>query len=145
LKSALTCLLSFLVLTTSWAAEPGPEGMWQPLDSAGKPLGLIRIYQDHGLYFGRIEPSSPSDDRNARCVRCSDERKNQPIIGLVLMRNMRSEGDKYVGGDILDPDTGRLYGCRFRLIDGGQKMIMRGFFGISLLGRSLTWQRVGPP
>jgi uncharacterized protein (DUF2147 family) len=122
-----------------------PEGLWQPLDASGKPLGLIRIYQDHGLFFGRIEPSSPDDKDSGTCVRCTDERKDQPIIGLVLIRNMRLVGDEYSGGDILDPDTGRIYGCKFRLTDGGSNMIMRGYFGVSLLGRSQTWRRVDRP
>jgi uncharacterized protein (DUF2147 family) len=119
-----------------------PVGLWQPLDGAGKPLGLIRIFESNGLYYGRIEPSSPSDDRTARCTRCTGERHNQPIIGLVLMRHLRLENGQYVGGDILDPDTGRIYGCQFHLTDGGHALIMRGFLGISLLGSSQTWRRV---
>jgi uncharacterized protein (DUF2147 family) len=122
-----------------------PEGLWQPLDSAGHPLGLIRIYQEQGGYFGRIEPSFREDRGADRCVRCNDERKDQPIIGLVIIRNMRREGEEYTGGDVLDPDTGRIYGCKFRLIEAGHKMIMRGYFGISLFGRSLTWRRVEAP
>ena len=120
-----------------------PAGRWQPIDEkTGQPLGLIRIYQQGGLFFGRIEPSSPSDDTSRRCTRCTDERSNQPIIGLVLIRNMRQQGDEYVGGDILDPDSGRIYGCKFRLIDGGRKLVMRGYIGLSLFGRSQTWQRL---
>lgn len=119
-----------------------PIGLWQPLDSAGRPLGLIRIFEANGLYYGRIEASSPSDDRSARCTRCTDERHGQPIIGLVLMRHLRPQNGQYVGGDILDPDTGRIYRCALRLTDGGHQLIMRGFLGISLLGRSQTWQRV---
>ena len=119
-----------------------PVGLWEPLDSAGKPLGLIRIYEASGLYYGRIEPSSPQDDRNARCTRCTDDRHNQPIIGLVLLRHLRPGNGAYVGGDILDPDTGRIYGCMLRLTNGGRDLIMRGFLGISLLGRSQTWRRV---
>lgn len=119
-----------------------PVGLWQPLDSGGKPLGLIRIFKTNGLYYGRIEPSSPDDDRDARCTRCSDDRYDQPIIGLVLLRHLRPENGEYVGGDILDPDTGRIYGCTLRLTDGGREAVMRGFLGISLLGRSQTWRRV---
>lgn len=119
-----------------------PVGLWQPLDSAGRPLGLIRIFEANGLYYGRIEPSSPSDDRSARCTRCTDERHNQPIVGLLLMRHLRPQNGQYVDGDILDPDTGRIYRCALRLTDGGHQLIMRGFFGISLLGHSQTWQRV---
>ncbi|HEY1892569.1 MAG TPA: DUF2147 domain-containing protein [Steroidobacteraceae bacterium] len=120
-----------------------PVGLWQPRDSSGKPEGLIRIFEVNGLYFGRIEPSSPTDDRNARCTRCTDDRRGQRIIGLVLLRNLRAANGKYVGGDILDPNTGRIYGCTLRLTDGGRKLIMRGFLGISLLGKSQTWLRVG--
>jgi len=119
-----------------------PIGLWQPLDNLGRPLGLIRIFETDGLYYGRIEPSSPSDDRNARCTRCTGERRGQPIIGLVLMRHLKPQNGEYVGGDILDPDTGRIYSCALRLIHGGHQLTMRGFLGISLLGRSQTWQRV---
>ena len=120
-----------------------PTGHWQPIDdSTGKPLGLIRIYEDQGLFFGRIEPSSLADDNARRCSKCSGDRHNQPIIGLLLMRNMRLQGNEYIGGDILYPDTGAIFGCKFRLIDGGRKLIMRGYLGVSLFGRSQTWQRV---
>jgi uncharacterized protein (DUF2147 family) len=120
-----------------------PVGLWQPLDSSGKPEGLIRIFEVDGLYYGRIEPSSPSDDRNARCTRCTGRRHDQPIIGLVIMRHLKPQNGEYVGGDILDPNTGRVYGCSLRLTDGGRQLIMRGFLGISLFGRSQTWRRVG--
>jgi uncharacterized protein (DUF2147 family) len=144
-RLAATALLLTVMAHSAAADLSTPEGFWQPLDSAGNALGLVQIYQYHGAYFGRIEPSSPTDDRSSKCVRCTDERKDRPIIGLVLIRNMRPQGDEYGGGDILDPDTGRLYGCKFRLIEGGQKMIMRGYFGISLLGRSQIWRRVPDP
>lgn len=119
-----------------------PVGLWEPLDSSGKSLGLIRIFEVNGLYYGRIEPSSPTDDRTALCTRCKDERHNQPIIGLVLMRHLKLVDGEYVGGDILDPDTGRIYGCALHLTDGGRHLIMRGFLGFSLLGQSQTWRRV---
>jgi hypothetical protein len=134
------------IASASFAADLRvPDGLWQPLDSSGKPLGLIKIYQDHGLYFGRIEPSSAQDKDDGRCVRCTDERKDQPVLGLVIIRNMKLDGNEYIGGDVLDPTSGRIYGCRFRLIEDGQKMIMRGFFGIPLLGRSMIWARADSP
>jgi uncharacterized protein (DUF2147 family) len=142
-------LLIALALASLWAVAAAgaedlssPAGWWQPIDAqTGKPQGLIRIYEERGLFFGRIEPSSPSDDSSQKCTLCTDERKDQPIIGLVLIRNMRLQGDEYVGGDILDPDTGRLYGCKFRLADGGKKLMMRGYLGISLIGQAQTWLR----
>ena len=137
---------SACVLPAAASARPAsPVGLWQPLDGAGRPLGLIRIFESNGLYYGRIEPSSTGDDRSARCTRCRDDRHDQPIIGLVLLRHLRPQNGEYVGGDILDPDTGRIYGCTLRLTDGGRQLIMRGFLGISLLGRSQTWRRVDWP
>jgi uncharacterized protein (DUF2147 family) len=141
--------LTAAVLAGLWAVaaagaeDPSsPAGWWQPIDAkTGEPQGLIRIYEEGGRFFGRIEPSSPSDDSSQKCTRCTDDRKDQPIIGLVLIRNMRLQGDEYVGGDILDPDTGRIYGCKFRLADGGKKLIIRGYRWISLLGQSQTWLR----
>lgn len=146
IPAALLVLL--LALPASLPAGAGgaqldsPVGLWQPLDSAGKPQGLIRIFEVHGLYYGRIEPSSADDDRNARCTRCTDDRHDQPIIGLLLLRHLKPQNGEYVGGDILDPDTGRVYSCTLRLTNGGRDAIMRGFLGISLLGRSETWRRV---
>jgi hypothetical protein len=147
IRPSLKILLAIALLTVSLMGRAAdlltPAGLWQPLDSSGKPLGLIRIYEDHGVYFGRIE--DPTGDHSRKCVRCTDERRDQPITGLLLIRNMRAQGDEYGGGDILDPDTGKLYGCRFTLLPGGREMIMRGYFGISLLGRSQTWRRVPEP
>lgn len=146
----LTTLVALLLLSlaaplAAVPAEPGldsPVGLWQPLDSAGKPEGLIRIFEAGGLYYGRIEPSSPGDDRNARCTRCTGKRHGQPIIGLVIMSHLKPKNGEYVGGDILDPNTGHVYDCTLRLTDGGHRLLMRGFLGISLLGRSQIWRRV---
>lgn len=145
-KLVYIALAGLATMGAAGAADlSSPIGWWQPIDSkTGEPLGLIRIYEERGLFFGRIEPSSPSDDRSRKCTRCPDERRNQPIIGLVLIRNMRLQDDEYVGGDILDPDTGWIYGCKFRLVDDGRKLIMRGYFGITLFGRSQMWKRVEP-
>lgn len=119
-----------------------PVGLWQPLDSSGKPLGLIRIYEVKGLYNGRIEPMSPTEDHSARCTRCTDDRHDKPIIGLELLRHLRPENGKYVGGAILDPDTGHIWSCELWLINGGHQLIMRGYLLFPFLGRSLTWRRV---
>lgn len=136
-----------LLATPLARAEPldltSPVGLWAPLDfSTGKPMGLIRIYEHDGEMFGRIEPVPGEPPDTKRCTRCSDERRNQPYTGLVLMRHLRWHNGEYDGGDILDPGSGNIYGCKLRLIDGGHRLLMRGFLGISLLGRSQTWQRI---
>ena len=121
-----------------------PAGLWAPIDRAtGKPLGLIAIFQEHGLYYGRIEPATARDARSThRCTECSGSRHNAPMNGLLLMRHLRYRNGRYVGGDILDPRNGHVFGCELRLIDGGRKLVMRGYLGIPLLGRSEVWQRM---
>jgi len=125
------------------ATEPAsPIGLWKTIDDkSGSPRAIVRIYEQDGKLFGRIERSFTPGAENRVCEECTDERKNQPIIGLIIIRNIRSKDDEYAGGDILDPDTGTVYRCKFHLDQNGSRLIVRGYIGISLLGRSQTWQR----
>lgn len=141
-------LMTLLILTAmsfipaAGAADlSSPAGLWAPMEN-GRPLGLVRIFEHDGVFFGRLEPSSPSHNSSARCTRCTDDRKNQPLVGMLIMRNLKPRNGEYSGGDILDPRTGRVYDCKFHLTDGGEKIHMRGYFGVSFLGHSQTWERV---
>jgi uncharacterized protein (DUF2147 family) len=141
----LLLVLAALSPARAAAELSSPAGLWTPTDGEGRPLGLVRIFEWDGAFYGRIEPTSPADRSSARCTRCTDERKNQPIIGLVIMRHLERKDDEYVGGDILDPRTGGIYRCKFQLTDGGRKLRMRGYLGIPLLGRTQIWVRVEEP
>jgi uncharacterized protein (DUF2147 family) len=119
------------------------SGLWESYDDhTGKASGVVRIYAERGKFFGRIEKSFTSGDDIAVCNACTDERKGQPIIGLVVIRNVKKEGESYVGGDILDPDSGTVYRCKMQLENAGSQLVVRAFVGVSLFGRSQTWQRV---
>src|ERR1017187_8244800 len=125
------------------ATEPAsPIGLWKTIDdNTGSARAIVRIYEQDGKLFGRIERSFTPGAENRVCGLCKDERKDQPIIGLIIIRNIRSKDGEYACGDILDPDTGTLYRCKFHLDQNGSRLIVRGYIGISLLGRSQTWQR----
>ncbi len=126
------------------AAEPSPVGLWKTFDDkTHEQRGTVRIYEQNGLYFGKIESSVRPEELNLRCQKCTGNRKDAPIRGLVIMRNMRKDGSQFDSGDILDPDTGSVYKCKFKLTSNGNKLVMRGFLGISLLGRTQTWIRTG--
>ena len=123
-------------------AANSPLGLWETVDDkTGRPRALVRIYLENGKYFGRIERSFTPGAESRVCAVCSDSRKDQPIIGLVIIRNMSPRDGEFVGGDILDPDSGSVYRCKFHLENGGAELAVRGFVGISLLGRSQTWLR----
>jgi len=119
-----------------------PIGRWRTFDDkTGQARGIVRIFEQDGRFFGRLEQSfTPGADTRV-CSVCTDDRKNQPIIGLMIIRNVKLENGEYGGGDILDPDTGSVYRCKFHLEQGGARLVVRGFIGFSLLGRSQTWQR----
>ena len=112
-------------------------------DESGKTTGLVRVYEQGGKLFARIEQVLKVADAKRLCHKCSDERRNQPITGLVIMRNMTLADDEYIGGDILDPKNGQVYRCRLRVKEGGKKLEMRGFVGVTLFGRTQIWERAG--
>jgi uncharacterized protein (DUF2147 family) len=119
-----------------------PVGRWTTFDDrTGKARAIVQIYEEQGEFFGRIESTLMAAPDTRVCISCTDDRKNQPIIGLVVMRHVRFEDGEYRGGTILDPDTGAIYRCKLKLEDGGARLVVRGFVGIALFGRSQTWRR----
>ena len=141
--AATILLLPLLPLRLACAGDlHSPLGVWTTIDdSTGKPRGVVRIYQQNGKLFGRLEQSFNAGAESRRCTKCTDERKDNPVIGLVIIRNMSLDDDEYTGGDILDPDNGSVYRCKFKLEDGGKKLRVRGFIGISFFGRTQVWAR----
>jgi len=124
------------------ADAASPIGLWKTVDDkTGAPRAIVRIYDQNGKLFGRIERSFTPGAENRVCAVCTDERKNQPILGLIIIRNIEPMDGEYGGGDILDPDTGSVYHCKFHLDQDGTHLILRAYIGISLLGRTQTWQR----
>ncbi|CAM2144443.1 DUF2147 domain-containing protein [Pararobbsia alpina] len=121
-----------------------PVGVWQTIDDhTGQPKALVQISQDaDGTLSGKIiKGLGPNDQPDRKCEKCTDYRKDQPMLGMTIINGMKSDGDKYDGGQILDPENGSLYKCTMHTEDGGQKLIVRGYIGISLIGRSQTWNR----
>ena len=129
---------------TSMAQAASPTGLWQTIDDkTGQPKALVQIVQDgDGTLTGKILTGLGSnDDPNRRCTACTDSRKDQLMKGMTIINGMKSDGDTWDGGQILDPENGKLYKCKMHLDDSGQKLVVRGYIGVSLLGRSQTWIR----
>jgi uncharacterized protein (DUF2147 family) len=141
--SAITALHGGL----SFAADASsPLGEWKTFDDkTGTERALVRIYEQDGKLFGKIERSFTPGAEKRVCAVCTDERKDQPMLGLIIIRNMKRTDDGYGGGDILDPDTGTVYRCKLHVDATGTKLVVRGYIGISLLGRTQTWERQSPP
>jgi uncharacterized protein (DUF2147 family) len=124
-------------------AQTSPAGLWKTFDDkTHKPRGTILIYEEKGIFFGRIESSFNPAELTERCYKCAGDRKDAPVIGLVILRGMIRHGSEFDGGDILDPETGSVYRCRFFLSDDGAKLFVRGYLGLSIFGRTQTWVRM---
>ncbi len=129
---------------TAFAQAASPVGTWQTIDDhTGKPKALVQISQDsNGELSGVVMKGlGENDTPDRRCTACTDERKDQLIKGMTIIKDMKPEGDHWDGGNILDPENGKVYKCKMTLEDGGQKLVVRGYIGVSLLGRSQTWVR----
>ena len=139
--------VSLLVFSTITLAA-SPAGLWKSIDDkTGKPRSLIRVNEANGTYSAVVEKGLRADDTgDALCDKCTDERKGQKIIGMTIAKNLKAkEGDnpnrEYQGGEILDPENGKIYKCKLKLSEDGNKLEVRGFIGVSLFGRSQTWTR----
>ncbi len=120
-----------------------PEGLWKSIDDeTGKPRSLIRIHENNGEYSAVVEKGLlPTDTGESVCDKCTDERKGQKIIGMTIAKGLREKDGVYQGGEILDPENGKTYRCKMKLLENGKKLEVRGFIGISLFGRSQIWTR----
>ena len=141
LSSKIIGLILLLFSTITLAASPA--GLWKSIDDkTGKPRSLIRISEDNGVYSGVVEKGLLEGDTGERvCDKCTDERKDQKIIGMTIIKSIKEKNGSYEGGTILDPENGKAYKCKMKLDEAGNKLEVRGFIGVSLFGRSQTWTR----
>jgi uncharacterized protein (DUF2147 family) len=116
-------------------------GHWQVVNSDGSPGGKVDTYIENGKLFGRVTEVRPGRTPKDVCDKCSGEFKDQLILGMVNMREFHSEGDDWVGGTVVDPENGKQYKGKIWAV-GKDTLRMRGFIGISLLGRTETWTRL---
>ncbi|MGZ8490067.1 MAG: DUF2147 domain-containing protein, partial [Candidatus Binatia bacterium] len=129
-------------LSSLHANELSPAGLWKTIDdSSGQVKGLVRIREANGRFDGKIEKifPKPGEDPTPRCDKCDGTRKNQPVLGMTILWGLARQADDYQGGEILDPENGKVYRAKMKLIDGGKKLEVRGFIGVSLFGRSQIW------
>ncbi|HWF08081.1 MAG TPA: DUF2147 domain-containing protein [Bryobacteraceae bacterium] len=129
-----------------FAGDLSPAGLWKAFDDhTHQARGTVRIYEENGLYFGKIESSFKPEELAEHCFKCNGDRKDAPILGLLILRNVRKNGSEYDGGDILDPENGSVYRCRLTLSADGQQLLVRGYLGFAIFGRTQTWLRLPEP
>jgi len=145
-------LLAVIPLTAPPAAEEplapaSPVGRWRTIDDATrKPKSIVAIWEEGGKLYGKVEQvlDPKPDDPDPKCTKCQGELKDQPILGMRILWDFRpdqSQRNKWSGGRILDPDNGKTYRCTLNLAEDGKRLLVRGYIGIPVLGRTQTWIR----
>ena len=150
--AAAAALLSLAAAVSAQTPAPTapqtPAGLWQAVDDDTKqPTGWFLIANHDGVYSGIIAKMflKPGEDPNAVCSECKDDRQNHPWLGLEIIRGMKQDAEKpekYVDGTILDPRDGKVYKANMTVTPDGQTLVVRGYIGISLLGKNQYWTRL---
>ncbi len=134
-------LFAFAALLISSLSFAQIEGKWKTIDDeTGQAKSIVEVFKkSNGQYYGKITQLLAKPE-NETCVKCTDDRKNKPLIGLEIIRGLKKSGNEFTGGTITDPKTGKTYKCT--ITRDGNKLNVRGYVGFSLIGRTQTWHKV---
>ncbi len=125
-------------------AQATAVGLWKTIDDETKQeKSWVRIVDNAGTLSGKVEKIADPAKQDSKCDQCTDERKDKPVLGMTIVRNAKQSADDkevWEGGDILDPNNGKVYRLRLKPLDGGKVLQVRGYIGPFF--RTQTWLRV---
>lgn len=132
--------LSFLLISISVCSQT-IFGKWNSFDEeTNKIESVIEVYEKDGKAYAKIIEITDPERQTATCTECKGKRKNQRILGMDILTGLKKKKDEWSGGKILDPKNGKEYKCYIKLLDNNT-LKLRGYIGISLLGRTAIWKR----
>jgi len=144
--------LAAQVMTSSLAPAqavppPNPQppslvGRWKTVDDAtGKVKSIVQIREENGKLYGTIKELFDPPVPHPTCYLCTGALKDRPLVGLRILWNFVPDGNQWSGGQVLDPETGKIYRASIALEDGGKELRLHGYFLVTFLGRTEHWLR----
>jgi len=135
-------LLFFVLCTPCIGMSQSIFGKWKTVDNeTGQEKSIVEIYEENGEVFGKVVDILNSEDKDALCKKCDGDEYNTPVLGLVLIKQLKKIGKFYRGGTIFDPERGKTYRCRLAIDKSDPNILqVRGY--ISFLYASQYWLRV---
>jgi uncharacterized protein (DUF2147 family) len=136
-------ILTFLIFCISIFSAQSPIGTWKTMDDKTKaPKSQLNIYEQNGKLFGKVEKLlSPTANPTKKCTDCTGSRKNQLILGMVILENLVQKGGKWTEGTIVDPENGKSYDASIWFEGNGDELKVRGYHWTGLY-RTQTWYRI---
>jgi uncharacterized protein (DUF2147 family) len=140
----LLLLLSILLSAAPVSTPPSADaivGIW----ANGSGKGHIRIFKTGGKYNGKIvwlqEPNGKDGKPKIDRHNPNPAKRTQPVMGMVMLRGFAFDEGEWTGGHIYNPQDGKEYKAHIKM-NNTNEITVRGYVGISLIGKSDTWKRV---
>lgn len=142
MKRLILYSLLFVLFGIQMGNAQGVVGKWKTIDDdTGAVKSIVEIYQNNGKVYGKVLQVLEKGKEDKKCDKCEGDKKDKPVKGMVIIDGLSKNGKDWEDGTILDPQNGKVYKCYITL-DNENKLKVRGYIGVALLGRTQYWTRV---
>lgn len=142
MKKSFYIAILITLFSLSGVVAQSIEGKWKTIDDeTGEAKSIVEIYQKDGKIYGKVVEILNPEKRDGLCEKCKGDRKDKPVLGMVIIDGLDKDDDEYKGGKILDPEKGKEYKCKIWLdSDDKNKLFVRGY--VAFFYRTQNWYRV---
>ncbi len=132
--------LLLIIITTLTIKAQTVFGEWKNTNEDTGDVSIVKVYKKDGKAYAKIIELSASN-KGAVCEKCTDYRKNHPIEGMEILSGLKQDGDEWNEGEILDPESGKIYACYIKLVNANKLKVKGHLKGFSFLGKTVYWMR----